>query len=97
MQKHTATPETRQETARILAGFLAIALIPAMTAPANADTVSVSVINFRFVPNNIVIELGDTVQWVWGSGTHTVTSGTGSTAPDVGALFDVPSNRSNTL
>jgi len=35
---------------------------------------------------------GQSVQWKWVSGFHTVTSGTGSTDPHVGALFDVPFN-----
>lgn len=33
---------------------------------------------------------GQTVLWKWLSGFHSVTSGTGSTDPHVGALFDVP-------
>jgi plastocyanin len=33
---------------------------------------------------------GDAVLFKWGSGSHTLTSGTGSTDPAVGALFDQP-------
>jgi len=48
--------------------------------------------SLTFSPNNIAINVGDTVQWVRSSSSHTVTSGTGTLDPDVGNLFDAPLN-----
>ena len=45
----------------------------------------------------MTIEVGDTVEWIWGNGTHTVTSGTDLSDPEVGALFDDPLNSANPL
>jgi len=45
--------------------------------------------SLQFVPSTVVINAGDTVRWTNTSGFfHTVTSGTGSSDPAVGALFD---------
>lgn len=41
-----------------------------------------------------VIFQGDAVLWKWQVGIHTITSGTGSSDPNVGVLFDVPSTSS---
>jgi len=43
---------------------------------------------FDFSPSDLTIASGDTVNWVWVGGSHTVTSGTGPTAPNAGAEFD---------
>ena len=43
-------------------------------SPAPA-THTVSVTNFAYTPAELSIRVGDTVEWVWGSGTHTVSSG----------------------
>lgn len=40
-----------------------------------------------FIPSSITIAPGDTVEWVWGGGIHTATSGSSCT-PD--GLFDLP-------
>ncbi len=45
---------------------------------AQASTVSIDVINFAFNPNPTVINLGDTVDWIWQSNTHSTTSVAGS-------------------
>src|SRR5881392_3030219 len=37
--------------------------------------VQVKVSNFAYTPANVTIHAGDTVDWVWTGGTHTVTSG----------------------
>ena len=47
---------------------------------------------FVFTPNDITIQVGDTVRWVNVSGAHTVTSGTGGTDPNSGALFNASLN-----
>ncbi len=41
-----------------------------------AATHTVSVTNFAYTPAELTIKLGDTVEWVWEEGTHTVSSGT---------------------
>jgi plastocyanin len=41
--------------------------------------------------DTVHIAVGDAVLWQWFSGTHTVTSGTGSLDPNAGAIFDAPS------
>jgi len=43
-----------------------------------------------FVPGEVTIALGDTIEWRWGGGNHTVTSGTGAADPDAGEFFDAP-------
>jgi plastocyanin len=58
-------------------------------AAVTAKTVQVSASGTSFNPSNVEIHAGDTVRWV-ASGTHTVTSGTGSSDPSAGALFDHP-------
>jgi plastocyanin len=40
-----------------------------------------------FIPSSITIAPGDTIEWVWGGGIHTATSGSSCT-PD--GLFDLP-------
>lgn len=43
-----------------------------------------------------MVRPGDTVEWVYASGSHTVTNGTGAADPLVSNLFDMPLNNSNT-
>ncbi|MCY2959764.1 MAG: plastocyanin/azurin family copper-binding protein [Planctomycetota bacterium] len=43
---------------------------------ASAEVVEVRQYGFYFSPREIVIQPGDTVRWIWTSGTHTVTEGT---------------------
>lgn len=47
----------------------------AWMAAAQAETVEVQVLNFRFSPSVVNIAPGDTVRWVFGDGGHSVTSG----------------------
>ncbi|MBI3872479.1 MAG: hypothetical protein HY304_05325 [candidate division Zixibacteria bacterium] len=56
-------------------------------SPVVPKTVAVSASGMAFSPVDVGIHVGDTVKWT-ASGTHTVTSGTGSTDPAIGALFD---------
>ncbi|HIA72390.1 MAG TPA: hypothetical protein EYO01_06820 [Phycisphaerales bacterium] len=46
----------------------------------------VNQIGFTFFPREIMVTQGDTIRWVWGSGSHTVTSGTLPCGAD--GLFD---------
>ena len=41
-----------------------------------ATTHTITVADFTFSPTPITVNLGDTVKWVWASGTHTTTSTT---------------------
>jgi plastocyanin len=59
--------------------------------PLTAAVHTVEVIGLTFVPAELDIDQGDTVEWVHdGTSTfHTLTSGTGAADPQAGALFDV--------
>ncbi len=74
----------------VLAAAAALAL--AAASPATAGLVVVQQTSLTFSPNDITITAGDTVRWVRTSLSHTVTNGTGTSDPNVGALFDAPLN-----
>jgi plastocyanin len=74
--------------------FLILATLPA--AAFAQTTHVVNQVSLTFSPNDITIEAGDTVRWVYSSGSHTVTSGTGTSDPTAGSLFDAPLNGTNT-
>lgn len=76
----------------ILVAGLGLILAPAL---AGAITHTVNQNGLSFDPADITIEVGDTVEWIWGGGNHTVTSGTDLSDPDVGVLFDAPLNSGN--
>jgi plastocyanin len=67
-------------------------LVPSLTG---AVTHTVTQSSLTFDPAEITIEVGDTVEWIWTGGNHTVTSGTDLSDPEVGQLFDAPLNSSN--
>lgn len=70
-----------------------LALLAGAAAPAvAADTTTVTASGFAFTPPDVTIQMGDTVHWMWVSGSHTVTSGTGAADPNVGALFNASLN-----
>jgi plastocyanin len=73
--------------------FLLMALLPWTGLMAEVE---VKVRNFEFSPRDITIPRGETVKWVWEEGFHTTTSGTGSSDPDAGNLWDEPISSSNT-
>ena len=52
-----------------------LAATVALAGSANADTIVVNQIGFTFQPQDIVIDEGDTVMWVWNSNFHTTTEG----------------------
>ncbi len=69
----------------------------ALGAPAATFTVA----NFEFDDgtagqvDTVFITVGESVMWQWVSGTHTITSGTGSSDPNQGVLFNQPSDLNN--
>lgn len=59
-----------------------------VASPAGArDTYIVNVVGFNFQPPDRLIQVGDTVRWVWMSGDHTVTEGVGP-FPSGGEAFN---------
>lgn len=56
--------------------FFALTLITALVYNSNATKHVVSVTNFAFTPSSVTINLGDTMEWTFGNGTHTTTSTT---------------------
>ncbi len=60
---------------------------------ANATIYQVMVGNFFFNPSSLNVAVGDTVKWVWSSGSHTTTS---SSVPGGASSWDHPINSSNT-
>ena len=55
---------------------LGLAVFAASPTTALADTIIVQQVMTTFVPADIIINEGDTVQWNWTGGVHTVTEGT---------------------
>jgi len=76
--------------------FVPAILILLPLAASAQTTHEVDQVSISFSPNDLTIEAGDIVRWVWSAGSHTVTSGTGLADPDIGILFDAPLNSANT-
>jgi plastocyanin len=74
-----------------LTGLLAIAL----TGAASAETFIIEQDGVSWVPSEMTINLGDTIEWHWNSLSHTVTSGEGPDDGDAGMLFDEPLDAGN--
>lgn len=66
-------------------------------APASAVTHTVTQSGLTFSPASLNIEVGDTVEWIWTAGFHTVTNGTDLADPEVGVLFDESLTSGNPL
>ncbi len=75
-----------KKTVLLLIGLTFISL-------ANATVHTVTVNNFTFSPLSFTAIIGDTVQWIWGAGTHTTTS---TTIPGGAAAWNSNINTSNT-
>jgi plastocyanin len=73
-------------SAAMLSG-LPLCALPALR-PAHATTYDVTIVDFRYVPAELTVQVGDRVIWTSDFIGHTVTSGTGDTDPAAGALFD---------
>lgn len=68
--------------------LLMLTALLAAAAVAPAATFTVTQTGTSFAPNDLSINVGDTVEWVWTGGFHTVTNGTGAADPGAGTLFD---------
>jgi len=75
--------------------LFAVLVIFATPLFAHAATHIVTQNGVSFSPSSIIIEVGDTVQWNWTGGIHTVTSGASLVDPQLGNLFDAPLNSIN--
>ena len=49
--------------------------------PAHATLHHVTVTTFQYIPHDLTVASGDSVQWDWDMGTHTITQGTNCTVP----------------
>jgi plastocyanin len=81
----------RQRTILMACGLLAAVL----AGPSAATDHTVDQVGLTFEPAELVIMAGDTVNWVWSSGFHTVTNGSDPEADDAGSLFDAPLTSDN--
>jgi len=80
---------------RTLAAFAFVLLLASGTF---AATHQITQSGFSWLPNDLTIEVGDTVEWVWSAGIHTVTEGTDDMNPPIGSkLFDEPLDSGSTL
>ncbi len=61
---------------RFAAIFCATAVLSAISASANTVTVQVGAGGLKFSPQDVTINVGDTVQWTWVGNDHSTTSGT---------------------
>ena len=68
--------------------LLTMLTVLALAAVAGAATFQVTQSGTSFSPNDLTINTGDTVEWVWTGGFHTVTNGTGAADPNAGTMFD---------
>lgn len=73
---------------RIAVALLTIALGVPASARTATHNIAAGAAGFSFNPNDLTINVGDTVIWTSGPGSHTVTNGTGSADPTAGTLFD---------
>ncbi|MBI5868657.1 MAG: cadherin-like domain-containing protein [candidate division Zixibacteria bacterium] len=76
---------------------LAILGVLGMSQTSLATLFNVSAAGMTFTPPTLTISVGDQVKWTLGGiGPHSVTSGTGSLDPQVGAIFDAPLDGAHT-
>jgi plastocyanin len=66
---------------------VALVLAPVRAFPATHIVVQTQ---FSFDPDDLTIEAGDTVEWMWSGGGHTVTNGVHPDSAGAGDLFDEP-------
>lgn len=71
-----------------MSAALAVLFMALVPSPALPVTHTINQDGLSFSPAVVTIEVGDTVEWIWNSGSHTVTSGTNLSDPEVGLLFD---------
>ncbi|MBK6397977.1 MAG: T9SS type A sorting domain-containing protein [Bacteroidetes bacterium] len=74
--------------------ILLLFVLMSMSKISQSAVIPVSVENIVFNPANIIVNVGDTIMWVWSAGFHTTTS----TAIPVGATpWDAPIDASNPM
>ncbi len=71
---------------------LVLALALSRPAAGAAATHIITQSGFTFAPDSLNIAVGDTVEWNWTSGFHTVTNGEGAADPNAGTSFDATFN-----
>ncbi len=74
---------------------MATIALSAVVGSAAAVTHEITQQGLTFVPDTIVAAPGDTIRWIWTSGSHTVTSGTGCVFD--GVFFDEPLTSANPI
>jgi plastocyanin len=67
--------------------------VTVMMSTVKATIHTVQVANYSFTPSTLSIKSGDTVKWVWVSGSHTTTS---TSVPSGAATWDNPINSTST-
>ena len=72
----------------LLAGAFVLGSLLVFTPHAIAETHEIQVRDFEFSPSEITIVKGDVVRWIWESGIHTTTNGTGAADENAGTLWD---------
>ena len=71
--------------------LLSLALLAFLTTSVEANTFTINQAGTSFSPDDLTIEVGDTVIWQWSGGNHTVTEGTDGTI-DGDEAFHSPLN-----
>lgn len=74
--------------------YLLLAGIALVASSVSAATVTINVMNNVFVPNNLTINSGDTIVWMWTEGTHTTTS---TSIPAAGIPWNAPIDQNNLM
>jgi plastocyanin len=70
---------------------IALSCQKTVTIQAGGPAATVTATDFVFTPPNVVIDAGQSVEWVWGNGLHTTTNGVSSAPADnPGSLWDAP-------
>jgi plastocyanin len=83
------------KTAKFTLIILVLGILSLASLESNATKWIVNVQNFSFSPTNLPnVAVGDTIRWVWVSGTHTTTS---TTIPFGATSWDHPITSSNTF
>jgi len=78
---------------RLIGALCVIAL--AVPVLALGETFQVTVKADGLDPKDVTVRRGDTVQWVWESGSHTLVSGETPDDPDLGKLFEFKLSKSD--
>jgi len=97
---HHVAPMTDADMQKWVDEYFAIHPRVGVNRVGAAAAETVSVVSFRFEADGnagtqidtVKILVGESVRWQFGSGSHTVTNGTGFSDPDMGTLFNQPIN-----